>query len=406
VVEEPADDLERRIAALWAEMLGTDRIGRGQDFYSLGGDSLLLSRMVGRLREREPEAAGLEWQELLRHMLRDATVRGLATYLRSAADHNSSEDAVRSCIVHLNDAVGDGTADSTTWVLVHAGSGSLQPYQPVLPHLRAAHKGPLVGVQLDDVDRYLDLPPETVIDRLAADYTRELRGMGNRFRVIGYCVGGLLATEIARTLVETGATVDDLTIISSYRPPAVYDELMVEFVFALAMGTDLAEAGLPDDTDRCYAAIRSILDRTPDRIPDGALAGLDRPFREVGDRFRALAQRSQEDRLTAMHRASTAAGAYNSGSYSLEEFIGFYSVFRQSMHAVSRHRPGPYLGPVTLLRNTDSSTLLPGTRADVGEFWRRICVGELTVHDIPGDHFGCVAAAHAPGLAALLTGAM
>lgn len=404
VVEEPSDDLERRVAALWGEMLGTDRVGRGQDFYSLGGDSLLLSRMVGRLREREPEAAGLEWQELLRHMLRDATVRGLAAYLRSAADRTTGSDAVSSSIVHLNDAAADGTAaDRTTWVLVHAGSGTLQPYQALLPHLRGAHDGPLVGLQVGDMKRYLDLAPETVIDRLAADYTRELLGTGDRFRVIGYCVGGLLATEIARTLTETGATVEDLTVISSYRPPAVHDELMVEFVFALAMGVDLAEAGLPEDAERCYAAIRSILDRTPDRTPEGALAGLDGEFRDVGDRFRALARRSQEDRLAAMHRASTAGGAYNSGSYSLEEFIGFYSVFRQSMHAVSRHRPGPYLGPVTLLRNSESSTLLPGTRADVGEFWQRICVGELTVHDVPGDHFGCVAAERAPGRAALLT---
>ncbi|GCB44746.1 non-ribosomal peptide synthetase [Streptomyces sp. NL15-2K] len=404
-IEEPVDDLERRIAALWAEMLGSDRIGRGQDFYSLGGDSLLLSRMVGRLREREPEAAELEWQELLRHMLQDATVRGLAAYLRSTTDTKDRPKPARSGVLRLSDATGNGADEgAATWVLVHGGSGTLQPYQPLLPHLRAAHRGPLVGVQVDDYDRYLALPPDAVIDRLAADYARELLDAGDRFRVIGYCVGGLLATEIARTLTEAGAGVEELTVISSYRPPAVDDELMVEYVFALAMGTDLAAAGLPADPDAFSGAVRSILDMTPDRIPDGALAGLDGSFAEVGAHFRALALRSQEDRLAALHRASAAGGAYNAGNHSLEEFTRYYAVFRQSMHAVSRHRPEPYLGPVTLLRNSDSSTLLPGTRADVGAFWRSICVGELTVHDIPGDHFGCVSAPNAPGLGALLTG--
>ncbi|MCG8927721.1 non-ribosomal peptide synthetase [Lentzea sp. CC55] len=403
-VEEPADDLERRTAALWAEMLGVDRVDRGADFYSLGGDSLLLSRMVGRLREREPEAASLEWQELLRQMLRDPTVRGLAAYLRSSGDAAPVERSGRSSLMRLGGPARGGE-DTATWVLVHAGSGTLQPYQPLLPHLRAACPGRLVGVQVEDYDRYLSLPPEVVVARLAADYTSELLGTGDRFRIIGYCLGGLLATEIARGLTESGAAVDGLTVISSYQPPAVHDELMVEYVFALAMGTDLAAAGLFADVGVFSAAVRSILDRTPDHVPDGALAGLTGRFADVGTCFQAVGRRSQEDRLTALHRASGAGGAYNPGGCSLTDFTRLHSVFRQSMLAVSRHRPEPYLGPITVLRNSDSSTLLPGTRADVGEFWRRICVGDLTVHDIPGDHFGCVSAAHAAGLGALLTGA-
>ena len=404
-VEEPADDLERRIAGLWAEMLGLDRVDRRQDFYSLGGDSLLLSRMVGRLREREPEAAGLEWQELLRQMLRDATVRGLAAYLRSTGDTAPDEKSERSPLIRLDDRTGAGVDDGAAIVvLVHAGVGTLQPYQPLLPHLRGAHRGRLMGVQVEDYDRYLALPPEVVVGRLAADYAKELLAVGHRFRVIGYCVGGLLATEIARTLTEAGAWVDGLTVISSYRPPAVHDELLVEHVFALAMGTDLAAAGLPADADLFSAAVRSILDVTGDHIPDGALAGLTGPFAAIGECFRAVARHPREDRIAALHRASGGGGAYNSGTYSLAEFTRLHAVFRQSMLAVSRHDPQPYLGPVTLLRNSDSSTLLPGTRADVGEFWRRICVGDLTVHDIPGDHFGCVSAANAPGLGALLAG--
>ncbi|WP_280314285.1 non-ribosomal peptide synthetase, partial [Nocardia abscessus] len=72
----PADEIEQRIAQLWKEMLGVPRVGRDQNFYALGGDSLLLSQMVGRLRERVPEVADIEWQELLRDMLRNPTVAG------------------------------------------------------------------------------------------------------------------------------------------------------------------------------------------------------------------------------------------------------------------------------------------------------------------------------------------
>lgn len=401
-VTPPADDLERRIAELWAEMLPVEVIGRDQDFYTLGGDSLLLSRMVGKLREREPEAAGLQWQELLRHLLTDATVRGLARYLRDTTRGERRRSAAGSTIVALNDAA---DREAATWVLVHGGTGTVQHYQPLLPHLRQAHRGRLVGVQLADVDRYLDLPPEIVIDRLAAGYAAELLRSGDRFHLTGYCVGGLLATEIARTLTEAGAAVD-LTVISSYRPPAVDDELMVSYVFALSMGADLASAGMPADSAAFSRAVRAILDETPDRIPDGALAGLDGEHAELGARFRALASTAPEERLRALHRAGNAAGGYNSGSYSFDEFSRFYDFFRHTMHAVSRHQPDPYLGDLTLLRNSESSTLLPGTRADVGGFWREICVGELRVHDIPGDHFSCIAAANAPALAARLLSGM
>jgi L-cysteine---[L-cysteinyl-carrier protein] ligase PchF len=279
----------------------------------------------------------------------------------------------------------------------------LAPYRPLLPHLRAAYPGRVVGLRIEDYDRYLALPPEVVIDRLAADYAQTLLGVATRFRITGYCVGGLLATEIARTLTEAGAVVEQLSVISSYRPPAIHDELMAEYVFALAMGVDLTAAGLFADADTFAEAIRAILDQTPDQVPDGALAGLTGRFDDVGASFRALAERSREDRVAALHRASHGNGAYGAGG-SLVEFSRLLAVFRHTSAAVSQHVPQPYLGPVTLLRNSESSGLLPGTRADVGAFWQRICLGELTVHDIPGDHFGCVSPAHAPRLSALLTG--
>jgi pyochelin synthetase F len=65
------------------------------------------------------------------------------------------------------------------------------------------------------------------------------------------------------------------------------------------------------------------------------------------------------------------------------------------MLAVARHDPEAYTGSTTLLRNSGSSTLLPGTRADVGAFWERICIGDLDVHDLPGDHFNCMARTNA-----------
>ena len=48
---DPVDDLEKTIAAMWQELIGFRKIGREDDFFELGGDSLLATRCVSRIRE-------------------------------------------------------------------------------------------------------------------------------------------------------------------------------------------------------------------------------------------------------------------------------------------------------------------------------------------------------------------
>ncbi|MFJ4439336.1 amino acid adenylation domain-containing protein [Streptomyces sp. NPDC088923] len=48
--ETPAGTAEETVAAVWAELLGVTGIGRDDSFFALGGDSLLATRAVGRLR--------------------------------------------------------------------------------------------------------------------------------------------------------------------------------------------------------------------------------------------------------------------------------------------------------------------------------------------------------------------
>lgn len=74
----PTGDLEIRIAGLWADCLGLHETPRDRDFFALGGDSLLVTRLVGRLRADVPELAGHDFDTLLRALMDRATVAGLA----------------------------------------------------------------------------------------------------------------------------------------------------------------------------------------------------------------------------------------------------------------------------------------------------------------------------------------
>ena len=49
-VDAPRNETERAIAAIWTELLGVDRVGVHDNFFDLGGHSLLVMRMAARLR--------------------------------------------------------------------------------------------------------------------------------------------------------------------------------------------------------------------------------------------------------------------------------------------------------------------------------------------------------------------
>ncbi|MDR6675808.1 non-ribosomal peptide synthetase, partial [Xanthomonas sp. 1678] len=72
----PADAAERRLAELWAELLGLPQVGVTASFFQLGGHSLLAARMVNRLHG---QGIAIE----LRDVFLEPTIRGLARRLQA-----------------------------------------------------------------------------------------------------------------------------------------------------------------------------------------------------------------------------------------------------------------------------------------------------------------------------------
>ena len=71
----PRNDLERAIGAVWREVLQLDRVGVRENFFEVGGSSLLLGRLQSRLRQ----AIGREvpFVELFRHPTIESLARSL-----------------------------------------------------------------------------------------------------------------------------------------------------------------------------------------------------------------------------------------------------------------------------------------------------------------------------------------
>ncbi|MFK4803712.1 amino acid adenylation domain-containing protein [Streptomyces sp. MPA0124] len=396
VAETPKDDLENALADLWSELLSVERVTRNDDFFDLGGDSLLVARMVGRLRERVPRAADLEWEVVLRHMLRRPTVAGLAAFLRGqAGPEDAPATSVRTDpVVPLHGARSD---DEPTTVLVHAGTATIMPYRALITEIRRRSPGlaEVVGLEVPDLDGFLTAPPQGLIEQMAADYARALTADGrSRFHVVGYCLGGLIATEVARNLAESGAEVESLTVISSHSPRfRLDDELLAEYSFAVMMGIDPADLGFPDDQYRVAAAADAVLAASPGVLRDGGLAALPEEFADVAGRFRELAKTPRAARIARMCEAVPASA----GTYTPDHMTRLFLAFRQSVFAITRYDAEPYAGDITFLRH-DGAYPFPGSKDAVTAYWEELTLGDLDIVDIGGDHYSCLSVEHAPGI--------
>jgi Phosphopantetheine attachment site len=84
----PQTDLERAIAVVWQEVLGLETVGVHDNFFDLGGHSLLIVRLQSRLRE------ALRREVAIIDLLRYPTVRSLAKSFSPEQDQALSFEVV------------------------------------------------------------------------------------------------------------------------------------------------------------------------------------------------------------------------------------------------------------------------------------------------------------------------
>jgi pyochelin synthetase len=203
----PRTDLEEAVAAIWAQALNMPHVGRDENLFDVGGDSLVAAQITGRVLEAVPQAAGLFFDELLRQLLEQPTVAKLAVYL--AAAPSAAASAADRPADPGDDLVVLRDGEATTSVLVPDEHGSLLPYADLLDALPS---GRVVGLPAVDVDADADL------HRLAADHARRIPA--GSVHVVGHGLAATLAMEVARIAAERGADVDGLTLVAPRRPAA------------------------------------------------------------------------------------------------------------------------------------------------------------------------------------------
>jgi pyochelin synthetase len=251
--EAPRNELERRLEQIWCEVLELPRVGREQDFFRLGGDSLRAARLVGRVRESVPEAAGMFFDSLVRQLLPSPTIAALAAYLESqGASRPVAAPAAPagSPLLRLDGgaaaAEGGAGGAAPARVLVHDGAGRLAGFHGALAGLLET-SAPLFGLHVNEAASYLHPGPAALLERRATSYARLLQANGQRsVQLAGRGFGALLALALARQLAENGVDVVSLTLLDPRALARPLDEAELDALFAL----ELAELPAWPEVDR------------------------------------------------------------------------------------------------------------------------------------------------------------
>lgn len=195
-----ASDLERRLLQLWQEVLNIEGIGVEDDYFALGGTSLLAARIFAEIKRR------LGVQLRLTAILDAPTVRSLARLL-------SPERAERSeVLVELR------RGGERYLFLVHDGDGETLLYRNLAQHMPC--EVTVYGIE----PRRLPRVPlaHTRIEDMARCYIEEIRTKQPHgpYLLGGLCAGGVIAYEMARQLKAAGELVQLVAILDAARPLA------------------------------------------------------------------------------------------------------------------------------------------------------------------------------------------
>ena len=199
--------LEREIAELWSRMLGiaASGVGRDDDFFLLGGDSLQAYELFAALRERYDVRLGLG------RLFDDAaTVPGMARLVESgrrrAAGPRSGRRLVR---------ISDGGERPPLFAI--PGSGGNPVGYVHLGRLLAGGQ-PLIGIESRGIDG--STAPLYRVEDIAADNLVEVRRVQSAgpYFLAGACYGARVAYEMARQLEAAGERVGLLLMLDPSSP--------------------------------------------------------------------------------------------------------------------------------------------------------------------------------------------
>jgi amino acid adenylation domain-containing protein len=294
----PRDFLEKELAVIWEDLLGKRPIGVTENFFEIGGHSILAVRLIARIESH------LSKRLAVAVLFQGATIESLAQALRS-----ETKSQPWSPLVPIQP---DGS--NPPLFFVHAVGGQVLSYLDLGRHLGQAQ--PLYGLQSRQGNK--ESTQHARLEEMASEYVEAIRAFQTvgPYRLGGWSMGGVIAFEMARQMHDQGQEVALLALVDSYAPSII-------------------PAG-PRSADETYANdlanFALHLGFTQDRIT------------VAGSTLLTLPPAEQLAYLLSEAKASGLVGI----DMTLHELSAMWEAFQANFKIMTSYRGGSYQGKVTL----------------------------------------------------------
>ncbi len=331
----PGTETEKKVAAMWVELLKVERIGIHDDFFDLGGHSLMAIKALSRIREE------FDVDLPLATLLQAPTVAQLAALLHK-------EDFTPSWSLLVPVRTG---GSKPPLFLMHAHGGNVLDYHPLVNHLESDQ--PVYAFQARGLDG--NIIKDATLEDMAAAYVAELRSFQPEgpYFLGGFCLGGLLALEAAEQLTAAGQKVALVIMVQSIHPEAM--DFKPQTPKFKRLWYQLKKRASLEWENLSYGRKGYVLDR----------------LLHLWDVVRV--------RVSIAYQNMT--GKNLSMSPELSKLYFFEALGVEHKKAMDQYRPAPYDGDVLVFR---ASKQLAGLIADEHLGWDRTFRGKLEICEVPG----------------------
>jgi FkbH-like protein len=205
-LEEPSTETERALVALWRELLNVEELGVQDDYFALGGTSLVAAQMFAEIGKR------FETKLPLTTILEYPSIRPLALAIDAQRTAGSARGASSEVLVELK------PGGERHFFLIHDGDGETLLYRNL-----ARRMPDHVSVFGIEPRRLTGVPlAHTRIEDMAKFYINEMRNKQPHgpYLLGGLCAGGVIAYEMASQLKSAGETVQLVALFDAAKPRA------------------------------------------------------------------------------------------------------------------------------------------------------------------------------------------
>ncbi|MEG4235045.1 amino acid adenylation domain-containing protein [Microcoleus sp. Pol11C3] len=198
----PRDQLDIQVTEIWQQVLGIDSIGIRDNFFEVGGHSLLAARLLAEIEKVFDKKMPLS------AIFQSPTVEQLADILREPEWSSPSPSMV---------VIQPGTGSyKPPLFCIHVLGRGLEFYRPLMNYIDQSQ--PVLGLSTQIMDE--KLAPPNRVEELAAYYIKEMQIFQPHgpYFLLGVSFGGTVAFEMARQLHDLGEKVALLGLLDTYGP--------------------------------------------------------------------------------------------------------------------------------------------------------------------------------------------